>query len=186
MMSFEEDTERAPFTADQDQALRELALERAPGELAAAEQAKTDEEVFYALPAAAMAAWHLGKIDLAIDLAEKTLSLAPTYAGNWNYGNALNAGHSVLGLCALHSGKTDEAVSQLHQAGSTPGSPQLNSFGPSMQLAKALATQGEFDAALTYLEQCRVFWKSGNVWLDIWTKKLQAGIVPNFFVSGYR
>lgn len=185
-MSFEEDIEREPLTADQDQALRELALERAPDELAQAEQAKTDEDVFYALPSAAMAAWHLGQIDLAINLAEKALSLAPTYAGNWNYGNAINAGHSVLGLCALHHGRIDEAVAQLHQAGGTPGSPQLNSFGPSMQLAKALAIHGEFDAALNYLDQCRIFWKRGEVWLDIWEKKLQARIVPNFFVSGYR
>jgi tetratricopeptide (TPR) repeat protein len=185
MMSFEEDMERTPFTADQDQALRALALERAPGELAEVEQATTDQDVFYALPSAAMAAWHLGKIDLAISLAEKALSVAPTYADNWNYGNAINAGHTVLGLCALHNGQTDAAVARLHQAGGTPGSPQLNSFGPSMQLAKALAIQGEFDAALTYLEQCRVFWKLGEVWLDIWKKKLQAGIVPNFFVSGY-
>ena len=185
-MGFEENTELTPLTAEQDQALREVMLDRAPKELAALETATTDEEVFCALPQAAIAAWHLGQIDLAISLAERTLTLAPDFMDNWNYGNAVHYGHHALGLCALHNGQTDEAVAQLHQAGSTPGSPQLNSFGPSMQLAKALAAQGEFDAVLTYLEQCRVFWKSGEVWLDIWKKKLQAGIVPNFFVSGYR
>lgn len=185
-MSFEEDTERIPFTAAQEHSLSALARERASNELAAVEAALTDYEVFYALPRAAMAAWHLEKFELAKELAEKALLSAPTYADDWNFGNAVNAGHNVLGLLALHAGQTAEAVSQLYKAGQSPGSPQLNTFGPSMQLARALAKQGRFDAAITYLEQCRIFWEMGTVWLNLWEQKLRAGEVPNFFGAGHR
>jgi len=87
---------------------------------------------------------------------------------------------------ALHAGQTAEAVNQLYKAGQSPGSPQLNSFGPSMQLARALAKQGKFNETLAYLEQCRVFWRMGTVWLNLWEQKLRAGEVPNFFSAGYR
>jgi len=185
-MGLEEDTELTPFTATQEHSLWTLAQERAPDELAAVEMALTADEVFYALPYAAMAAWHLEKFDLARALAEKTLLIAPAYADNWNFGNAINLGHNVLGLLALRAGQTAEAVSQLYEAGQSPGSPQLNSFGPSMQLARALAKQGKFDAPLAYLEQCRAFWRMGTVWLNLWEQKLRVGEVPNFFGAGHR
>lgn len=185
-MSFEHDTERAPYTLAQEYALAALAQERAAHALVALEKASTELEVFYALPAAAMAAWHLEKFELARELAEKTLLRAPTYVNDWNFGNALNLAHNVQGLLALDAGLTSEAVSHLYKAGDSPGSPQLNTFGPSMQLARALAKQGQFDAALGYLEKCRVFWKMGAVWLNLWEQKLRTGAVPNFFGASHR
>jgi Flp pilus assembly protein TadD len=185
-MRFEEHTELTPFTAAQEHLFWTLAQETARNELAALDKAVTNEEVFYALSTAAMAAWNLEKFELAQGLAEKTLLIAPTYANDWNFGNAVNICHNVLGLVALHRGQTEEAVSHLCKAGQSPGSPQLNTFGPSMQLARALAKLGRFDAALTYLDQCRVFWASGTVWLNLWEKKLRASEVPNFFCAGHR
>lgn len=185
-MDFEAESERVPFTPVQEQALLAIALERARQDLAAVEEAATPEEEFHALPDAAMAAWHLREIDVARRLADRVLSVAANFRDNWNFGNAINVGHNVLGLVALHDGLIAEAVLELHEAGETPGSPQLDSFGPSMQLARALARQGEFPAALEYLEQCRSFWKMGNVWLDLWEEKLHAREVPNCFLHGYR
>lgn len=185
-MDFEASTEAIPFTADQIRSMQALAIERAPNQLAAVELAETVDALFYALPHAAMAAWHMEKIDLAIRYAEKALALAPDFPNDWNYGNAISAGHTVLGLVALHLGKIDEAVIELRKSGETPGSPQLNSFGPSMQLARALACQGKFEAALGYISQCRVFWEMGEVWLNLWEQKLLAKEVPNFFGNGYR
>ena len=185
-LGFEAESERVPFTPVEEQAMFAIALERARQELSAVEEAATPEQEFYAQPAAAMAAWHLREIDVARSLAERVLLVAPNFRNNWNFGNAVNVGHNVLGLLALHDGRNAAAVLELHKAGETPGSPQLNSFGPSMQLARALARQGEFPAALEYLAQCRIFWKRGNIWLALWEEKLQAGKVPNCFLHGFR
>ncbi len=44
-------------------------------------------------------------------------------------------------------------------AGKSPGSPQMDSFGPNMTLAKDLLEKGERDAVLEYFMRCRKFWK---------------------------
>lgn len=185
-MVFEEEVETKPFSAAQEQSLWELARERAPRELAALDMATTEEQAFCALPQAAMAAWHLGNVDLARQLAHRLLGIARGYRDSWNFGNAICQAHNVLGLVALHEGDTEAAVRQLHEAGRTPGSPQLGSFGPTMQLARALALRGEFAAALAYLGQCRSFWHMGTIWLDVWEQKLLAGQVPHFFGAAHR
>ena len=185
-MGWEAKTEEVPLTPEQEKELWAIAVERAPKDLAEAEAAETENDLFCALPHAAMAAWHLQNFERARELANKALELAPSYSENWNYGNAINLGHSVLGLLALREGKIAVAVEELHKAGTTPGSPQLNSFGPSTQLARALARKGEFDATLKYMEQCRSFWKMGAVWLGLWEEKLKLREIPNCMWSGFR
>jgi hypothetical protein len=185
-MGWEAETEETPLTPEQEQDLWANVIEDAPKDLAAAETTESEDDLFYALPRAAMAAWHLQKFDHANDLAQKTLALAPKYLENWNYGNAIHLGHSVLGLLALHEGNVAVAVEELHKSGATPGSPQLNTFGPSAQLARALARKGEFEAALKYMEQCRVFWRMGGIWLDLWEEKLKSGEIPNCMWSAFR
>jgi tetratricopeptide (TPR) repeat protein len=185
-MGWEAETEITPLTLEQEQELWAVIRARAPGDLAEFEAAETDEDLFYALPNAAMAAWHLEQFDYAKTIAEKTLALAPANQENWNFGNAINFAHSVIGLLALRDGQIQTAIQELHKAGKTPGSPQLDSFGPSMQLARALAKHGELEAALEYIQQCRLFWKSGEIWLDLWEAKLRSREVPNFFWGGFR
>ena len=185
-MGFEAQTEVTPLTPEQEAQLRAVAAARAPKDLANAESAKTEEELFYAVPHAAMAAFLLGNHTRARQLAERALALAPSYQGNWNYGNAVHFAHSVLGLLALKEGDVGAALDALAKSGATPGSPQLGSFGPTMQLAKELLRCGQTDPVLKYFEQCRSFWKMGNVWLDLWEEKVRAGGVPNFFFNCYR
>jgi tetratricopeptide (TPR) repeat protein len=181
-MGFESESEREPLTSEQELALKQAILARAPGALAKFESATTDADRFYALPDAAMAAYHLERYPLAADLAAKSLEMSASFRNDWNYGNAIHAGRTVLGLLALRQGNSQLAVQELHKAGATPGSPQLDSFGPTMQLAKALLRAGESKAVLAYLEQCRVFWKMGEPWLTIWEERIRAGGVPNFFM----
>jgi hypothetical protein len=133
-----------------------------------------------------MAAFQLGRLSQAKQLAEQTLTLAPCFRENWNDGNAIHFGHTVLGLVALTESDIAAAVVELRKAGETLGSPQLNSFGPTMQLARALLKRGETDAVLAYLQQCRKFWTSGTTWLDLWEQKIRKGQVPNCFQHGYR
>jgi hypothetical protein len=185
-MGFEAQTESTPLTLEQEEQLKGVALARAPKDLAAVEAAKTEEELFYALPSGAMAAFRLGMLPRAKELAERALELAPSYRSNWNYGNVIHSSHSVLGLLALSAGNVSVALEELKKAGATPGSPQLGSFGPTMQLAKELLRVGQSEAVLSYFEQCRSFWDMGAVWLDLWQDKVRAGGIPNFFMHCYR
>lgn len=145
-----------------------------------------DEERFYALPAAAIGAYDLGRYEEARALADEALAVTPGYPGNWNVGNAIHDGHMTLGLVALQRGDAAKAIAELKLAGDTPGSPQLASFGPSMQLAKALLEQGQTEAVLAYFGQCRKFWLSGGGWLDAWEAKVRSKQVPNFMLHAYR
>lgn len=180
-MNYEEETEKEPFTPEMEAASLQIAVSRAPAQLAKLASAQCDDDAFVHLPRAAAAAFHLGQLAEAKVYAQRALALAPSYPDNWNYGNAIHLGHSVLGLLALSEGDLPKAVTELRESASTPGSPQLNSFGPTMQLAKALLRHGHADAVLEYLNECRVFWGMGGTWLDLWERKIRAGQVPNFF-----
>lgn len=185
-MSWEAETEAMLLTPEQEEELRLLAVKRAPESLGAIDSAKTEEELFYALPEAAIAAYQLGNHRRATELAEQALALARSYERNWNYGNAIHFGHTALGLVALEEGDIARATTELAKAGATRGSPQLDSFGPTMQLAKALLRHGESPAVLAYVQSCRSFWKMGATWLDLWEATIRAGGVPNCFMHGYR
>jgi hypothetical protein len=65
-------------------------------------------------------------------------------------------------------------------SGRTPGSPQLNSFGPNTDLAQALLEAGDRKAVLQYLELCRRFWAHGETTLDRWATDIEAGRAPDF------
>lgn len=185
-MDFEAQTEAIKLTAEEEARILGLALDRAPKELSAVDAADGDEELFYALPQGAIAAFRLEDFTRAKELAEKALALAPLFEDNWNYGNAHHFAHTVLGLLALRVDDLHTAKVELLAAGETRGSPQLDTFGPTMQLARELLKKGEFEVVLDYLQQCRSFWKMGTVWLDLWEQKMRAGGVPNFLMHCYR
>jgi hypothetical protein len=183
---YEAEMERTPLSPALERRLRKVAVDRAPRELAEWHAAASDVERFYASTSACKAAYLLGDRVLALDLAQRALALAPAFEENWNFGNAIHFGNAVLGLLALDSGQREQAVAMLHESGATPGSPQLNSFGPTMHLARNLLRCGERTAVLQYLQQCRGFWVMGTRWLDIWEKKVQRGAMPTFFMQLYR
>ena len=184
-MSYEEETEEVPFTAEMEAEIRQIALDHAPVNLAQLAKALGDTDAFTHLPSAAAGAFHLEQFADAKQFAERVLALAPAFKESWNYGNAIHCGHTVLGLLALNSQDYATAISELYESGKTPGSPQLNSFGPTMQLAKALLKVGHVEPVLTYLNQCRTFWEMGGTWLDLWERKIREGHVPNFFQHSY-
>ena len=124
-------------------------------------------------------AFEAGDVQKARAYAERLLREATSQEG-WNYGNAVHKGNLILGRIAVAEGRVADAVTFLRAAGKTPGSPQLDSFGPNMTLAKDLLERGERDAVLAYFEACRVFWKMGGSRLDAWRQEVQAGKVPNF------
>jgi tetratricopeptide (TPR) repeat protein len=136
---------------------------------------------FFKLSEVAAAAYDAGDYDKAETYANELLSDASQYRTNWNYGNAIFHGNLILGLVALkRDNNVSQADSYLLAAGRTPGSPQLNSFGPNMSLAKDLLAAGEQDTVLDFLDECGKFWKADFSKLSEWKKTIQSGETPNF------
>ncbi|HKP04644.1 MAG TPA: hypothetical protein VJU77_14930 [Chthoniobacterales bacterium] len=152
-------------------------LDRAISEL---NQAKTEEERFYALGDAARESFIAGNIDDARRYAEELRALAPKFDSCWNYGNAIQNANLVLGRIAICEKRIDDAKRHLLEAGKSPGSPQMNSFGPNMSLAKDLLEIGEREVVLQYFELCRKFWSLGGKQLDQWSAEVQTGRIPDF------
>lgn len=142
--------------------------------------AQNERERFYGLNRAAKNALKEGDTETAAKLAGELEQLAPKYPTDWNYGNAVHHANQVFGHVALNGGKIDEAKRRLLASADIKGSPQLNSFGPDMGLAKALLDKGERETVLEYFQRCRAFWKSGGERLDRWTKEVEAGRIPDF------
>ena len=126
----------------------------------------------------------LAKVALAANRSKK----AKEYAGKmlsqnspgWNYGNKIHDGNIILGRIALALDDVEEAKERLIRAGKTPGSPQLNSFGPNMTLAKELLQKGEKDVVLRYFELCSKFWERGKDRLNEWSAVSKDRKVPDF------
>ncbi|HEX3130193.1 MAG TPA: RNA polymerase subunit sigma-24 [Thermoanaerobaculia bacterium] len=128
------------------------------------------------LPDLAKAALDAGETAKARAYAEEMLKA--TDRESWNYGNAIHHGHLILGRIALREGDLAAAKEQLLAAGDTPGSPQLNSFGPNMTLARELLEKGEKQAVLEYFKRCGSFWKEDR--LEAWASEVQNGKIPEF------
>lgn len=129
---------------------------------------------------AAKAAFCAGEIEKAESYAKELLDLAVETGSGWNYGNAVHHGNLVLGRIALKKDKIEEAETYLLRAGRTPGSPQLNSFGPNMQLASELLERGRKESVLQYFDLCKKFWAMPRGKLDLWKQQVEKGETPNF------
>ena len=141
-------------------------------------KAKTDQERFYALNDAAKQSFVLGKTEDARTYASNLLALLPKFPNDWNYGNAVQDANLVLGRIAVQEGRIEDAKRHLLEAGKSPGSPQMNSFGPNMSLAKDLLEKGERQVVLDYFALCRKFWNQGR--LDEWSQQVKEGKIPDF------
>lgn len=142
--------------------------------------AATEQDRFYALNDAAKQSFVLGKTKDACKYARELLALLPKFQSDWNYGNAVQDANLVLGRIAVAEGHMAEAKQHLIESGKSKGSPQMNSFGPNMSLAKDLLEKGERDVVLEYFELCRKFWKMDRGQLDQWGQEVKAGKIPNF------
>lgn len=142
--------------------------------------ANTEERRFYLLAEAAMTSFEVGDSARAVEYATELLLLAPSYSSNWNYGNAIHKGNLVLGRVALQLGNEERAEELLLLAGKTRGSPQLNSFGPNMTLAKELLAHGRRDSVLAFLDLCASFWVMEDDRLEVWSAQIRGGEEPKF------
>jgi len=139
----------------------------------------------------AHAALEANDTELAKQHASETLQ-KNTDDTNDNYGNIIHNANQILGRCALREGKLADAKAYLLKAGSTPGSPQLNSFGPQLQLARELLEKGEKETVLQYLDLVSKFWASDNeesaigkqeskehaALIEVWKREIAEGKIP--------
>jgi hypothetical protein len=137
-------------------------------------------EKFYALTRLAPIAYNAGELPLAAAYSESLLKQAEAFKGDWNYGNALHVANLVLGRIALAGNDLDAARSYLLAAGRTPGSPQLDTFGPDMLLAGELLAKGESETVIEYFKLCGAFWKTNDGKLADWTAAVKKGAAPDF------
>ncbi|MDA7511124.1 RNA polymerase subunit sigma-24 [Verrucomicrobia bacterium] len=135
----------------------------------------------------------MGKGSILVSLAKSAfianeLDLASEYSkelikgggAGWNSGNRIHYGNIFLGRVALLRDDIDSAKAHLISAGKTTGSPQLNSFGPDMTLARELLKVDENGVVLEYFELCRKFWLHHRDKLDDWKVLVEGGRVPDF------
>lgn len=179
-MSIEEDIESKVIPENYEESLLESLRDNLDSDIDKLNAAKNKNSRFSALPRAVRAHAILGDLGTAKSLSEELLNLSEEYTDNWNFGNAIHDGNIVLGIVALSEGKIEKAKEYLLIAGDTPGSPQLDSFGPNMRLAREMLKKGENQTVLIYFDKCRKFWKLGKTWLDIWERKVKENEIPNF------
>lgn len=113
----------------------------------------------YTVNEAANLALKLQRFEQARELALELLELARTGYLGWMLGNAQYDGHRILGLIALAQGDVAAAERELLESGRTVGSPQLNSFGPELDLANELLQLGRTEVVVEFLWLCERFWK---------------------------
>lgn len=111
-------------------------------------------------------------------LVEEQLALAEIYKNNWNYGNAIHDGNRVLGLISYQKGDLDTAASYLVEAGKSSGSPQLDSFGPELDLADLLLKKGKISEVTSYLQGVQLYWKRDNGMVAKWVTSIDKGGQP--------
>lgn len=121
-----------------------------------------------------------GNLTKAESRAKDLLSLSEAYKSDFPRGNIIHHGNILLGIIALKQNKIEDAKNYLRLAGATPGSPQLNSFGPNMTLANDLLRVGERVTVIEYFDLCRKFWQMDFGKLDYWTAQVRAGEFPDF------
>lgn len=133
-----------------------------------------------ALDAAAKESFNEGHYEDAKKFAVELKSLAPKYVKDWNYGNAVQDFNVVLGRLDLRAGDVDSAKTHLVAAGHSRGSPQMDSFGPNVSLAKDLLIKGEKVIVREYFDLCKVFWKLEKGRLGEWKDDVDKGRIPDF------
>jgi hypothetical protein len=138
------------------------------------------KDLFYELADLAKKALNAGEVDKAGVYSKQLLQMARQYPKDWNYGNAIFYGNFVLGRIAIRRGNIKQAGQYLLAAGATTGSPQLDSFGPNMTLAKELLERGQSGVVLQYFALCKNFWEDGRRQLDEWSVAVHGGEIPDF------
>lgn len=119
-----------------------------------------------------------GNYDSAENLANELLKISGEFKDNWNYGNAIHHSNTILGLIEIKKGNIDNAANFLIKSGDTPGSPQLDTHGPSFCLAMELLLKDRSEDVLNYFSQVERFWEYGYKKLPKWIEVIKNDEIP--------
>lgn len=120
-----------------------------------------DENYFYGLGYVLDKAYETKNWKKVAYFANLNLQEAEKYKQDWNYGNAIYYSNLALSEMAYIEGDKVKARNYLIKASQTPGSPQLNSFGPFNSSFNKylvyLAQNGEKESLVQFAKNCRNF-----------------------------
>jgi tetratricopeptide (TPR) repeat protein len=114
----------------------------------------------------------------------ESLSLSGNYQYDWNYGNSIHNSNMVLGRLSLKDGDIEKAKEYLLESAKSKGSPQLDSFGPSLKLANELLIAGERDVVLSYLHSISMFWEMDDGYVSQWITQIENNETPKLCNCG--
>lgn len=108
----------------------------------------------------------------------ESLALSEKHLNDWNYGNSIHNSNMVLGRLSLKEGDVEKAKEFLLASSKSKGSPQLDTFGPSLKLANELLLASEREAVLRYLDSISQFWEMDNGCVKRWIKEINSNETP--------
>jgi hypothetical protein len=94
------------------------------------------------------------------------------------YASEFHEAQQIWGRAELLRGNTQAAIDHLLESARVPGSPDLDTFGPSLRLCNLLIAKEERKAAIAYLTLCAKFWDGPPI--DDWIKTLEDGGTPDY------
>ncbi|MCK6599282.1 MAG: hypothetical protein L6Q37_13035 [Bdellovibrionaceae bacterium] len=126
------------------------------------QKSQKNENQFYGLGEILEKAHQLRNWDKVAYYAHVYLTEAEKYKKNWNYGNAIFDSNMALSEMAYIKGDKVTARNHLIKASQTPGSPQLDSFGPFNanflnKYLLLLAKEGEKESLIQFAQNCKNF-----------------------------
>lgn len=130
------------------------------------------------LDEAAELAYRTKQYEKAKGYALESLSLSGRHKDDWNHGNSIHNANMVLGRLRLRKGDVEKAKDYLLRSAESQGSPQLDTFGPSLELANQLLLAGKRDAVLRYLESISSFWEMDNGCIEEWIAQIENNQTP--------
>jgi hypothetical protein len=149
-------SQQARFGRDREMAGKALAMLERAASLAGAPLTVEDDA------ALAMAAGQAEQWSKVFQYGTNAIARLDPAKPDWNYGNLVHDVNAMLCLAALHAGDKKQADEYLFSAGRSPGSPQLDSFGPDFSYAAKMLKAGETNAVLQYLDLVGNFWGNTN------------------------
>lgn len=93
---------------------------------------------------------------------------------DWNYGKAVQD---------MKVNVIEEVKKYLREAGKSPGSLQMDSFGPNMILVQELLKIGQKEIVMEFFGSYAKFWKMDHGKLKQWEAQVEKGEIPDFVTN---